>query len=184
MLRTLGPVETESLIDNTGRVHTKQKLERWKRELGDYNGSSSTPGAQEENTWMQDSFSHTAAPSPTFPRYHGHPGLQFDQSLFEISTAPCLRKPTRPCCDADQVTRSLDSVVEDPNPAPATLRPSSSGQSPRIIDSLLPGSEEKESVDNSVLVAPDICPADNFGREISHYRINEARLTSFSSPFE
>ena len=92
---------------------------------------------------MQDSFFHAAAPSPpNFPPNNGLPALQFDQSpIFDMSTPPYLRELPRPRFDADQVTSSLNSLFEDLPIAPATTRPSFSGQSPRLIDLLLPGSE-------------------------------------------
>jgi hypothetical protein len=91
---------------------------------------------------MQDSFFHAAAPSPpSFPPSNGQPGLQFDQSIFDMSTPPYLRELPRPRFDADQVTSSLNSLFDDPPMASTASRSSFSGQSPRLIDLLLPGSE-------------------------------------------
>ena len=52
-----------------------------------------------------------------------------------------MRELPRPRFDADQVTSSLNSLFEDPSIASPTTRSSFSGQSPRLIDLLLPGSE-------------------------------------------
>lgn len=56
-----------------------------------------------------------------------------------MNTPPYMRELPRPRFDADQVTSSLNSLFEDT--PPPTTRPSFSGQSPRLIDLLLPGSE-------------------------------------------
>src|SRR5271168_5045228 len=92
---------------------------------------------------MQDSFFHAAAPSPPpFPPNDTLPPFNFEQSpIFDMSTPPYMRELPRPRFDADQVTSSLHSLFEDPPIAPPTTRPSFSGQSPRLIDLLLPGSE-------------------------------------------
>ncbi|KAH7372053.1 fungal-specific transcription factor domain-containing protein [Cadophora sp. MPI-SDFR-AT-0126] len=108
--------------------------------------TTSTPGAEpEQDMSMQDSFFHAAAPTPPPPSYtppqFDPPNLHFDHApMFDMSTPPYLRELPRPRFEADSVTRSLSSLFEDPSPPP-TSRPSFSGQSPRLIDLLLPGSE-------------------------------------------
>jgi hypothetical protein len=93
---------------------------------------------------MHESFFHAAAPSPpTFPPTTFH-DLHFDHPpMFDMSTPPYLRELPRPRFEPDTVTRSLSSLFEDTNQAQPTtaMRPSFSGQSPRLIDLLLPGSE-------------------------------------------
>lgn len=60
-----------------------------------------------------------------------------------MSTPPYLRELPRPRFEPDTVTKSLSSLFEDNNAAPpsSATRPTFSGQSPRLIDLLLPGSE-------------------------------------------
>jgi len=93
---------------------------------------------------MHESFFHAAAPSPpTFPPTT-FPDLHFDHPpMYDMSAPPYLRELPRPRFEQDTVTRSLSSLFEDTNPAQTTtaMRPSFSGQSPRLIDLLLPGSE-------------------------------------------
>jgi hypothetical protein len=94
---------------------------------------------------MHESFFHAAAPSPpTFPPTNTFPDLHFDHPpMFDMSTPPYTRELPRPRFEPDSVTRSLSSLFEDANPVPpnTATRPSFSGQSPRLIDLLLPGSE-------------------------------------------
>ncbi|TVY87424.1 Beauvericin cluster-specific repressor [Lachnellula willkommii] len=82
------------------------------------------------------------APSPSsFPPLTD---IQFDHPpMFDMSTPPYLRELPRPRFEADAVTKSLSSLFEDANGGPSNTdsRPSFSGQSPRLIDLLLPGSE-------------------------------------------
>lgn len=63
--------------------------------------------------------------------------------MFDMSTPPYMRELPRPRFEPDSVTRSLSSLFEDTNHVPpnTATRPSFSGQSPRLIDLLLPGSE-------------------------------------------
>jgi hypothetical protein len=107
---------------------------------------SSTPGAEAEpDVSTQEPFFHAAAPTPPAPSFSppNFTELQFDHApIFDMSTPPFLRELPRPRFEPDAVTRSLSSLFEDPNSAPPnTSRPSFSGQSPRLIDLLLPGSE-------------------------------------------
>jgi Fungal specific transcription factor domain len=106
--------------------------------------SSTSPPAEEEDITMHGSFFHAAAPSPpTFPS-NAFPDVHFDPSpMFDMSTPPYMRELPRPRFEPDAVTRSLSSLFEDTNHAPpnTATRPSFSGQSPRLIDLLLPGSE-------------------------------------------
>ncbi|TVY56185.1 Beauvericin cluster-specific repressor BEA4 [Lachnellula cervina] len=107
--------------------------------------TSSPPGEEPEteaDISMQDSFFHAAAPSPSsFPPLTD---IQFDHPpMFDMSTPPYLRELPRPRFEADTVTKSLSSLFEDANGGPSNRdsRPSFSGQSPRLIDLLIPGSE-------------------------------------------
>ncbi|PMD32911.1 hypothetical protein L207DRAFT_172832 [Hyaloscypha variabilis F] len=105
--------------------------------------STSTP-AEAEDMSMHESFFHAAAPSPsTFPPTT-FSDLHFDHPpMFDMSTPPYMRELPRPRFEPDSVTRSLSSLFEDTHHVPptTTTRPSFSGQSPRLIDLLLPGSE-------------------------------------------
>src|SRR6266536_3765841 len=95
---------------------------------------------------MQDSFFHAAAPTPPpiLPTpSNGFPDLHFDHPpMFDMSTPPYLRELPRPRLEPASVTNSL-SLFEDANTPPSApaSRPGFSGQSPRLIDLLLPGSE-------------------------------------------
>ncbi len=98
---------------------------------------SSPPGALAQDISIQDAPPSPPSLSPT----EDIPCFTFDRSPeFDINTNPYLRELPRMHFDADQVTKSLNSLFEDP-PATPTTRPSFSGQSPRLIDLLLPGSE-------------------------------------------
>ncbi|KAH6665179.1 fungal-specific transcription factor domain-containing protein [Halenospora varia] len=103
---------------------------------------SSTPGAEaEREASMQDSFFDAAAPTP--PNQFPPPDLHFDHPpLFDMSTPPYMRELPRPRLEADSITKSLSSLFDDSNTVPpnTATRPSFSGQSPRLIDLLLPGS--------------------------------------------
>lgn len=100
----------------------------------------------EEDTQMQDSFFNAAAPSPPNFTTGLTPDMTFAQSpMFDMSTPPFMRELPRPGqrFDPNGVTSSLSSLFDDRNsmlrtPSP---RPPFSGQSPRLIDLLLPGSE-------------------------------------------
>lgn len=92
---------------------------------------------------MHETFFNTATHSPStlqmpsisFTKHQLQHGLPFD-----ISTPPYLRSIARPF-EANSVTSPLDSLFDDTNFAsPPAGRPSMSGQSPRLIDLLLPGS--------------------------------------------
>lgn len=68
--------------------------------------------------------------------------IQFDGlPIFDMDTPPFLQDLSRPRFEPDTVTRSLSSLFEDPSLAADVSRPRLSGQSPRLIDLLLPGSE-------------------------------------------
>ena len=95
---------------------------------------------------MHESFFHAAAPSPPNfpPPANTFPDIHFDHPpMFDMSTPPYMRELPRPRFEPDSVTRSLSSLFEDTNHVPlnTATRPSFSGQSPRLIDLLLPGSE-------------------------------------------
>ncbi|KAH9209240.1 fungal-specific transcription factor domain-containing protein [Leptodontidium sp. 2 PMI_412] len=108
--------------------------------------TTSTPGAEpEQDMSMQDSYFHAAAQTPPAPSYtpphFDPPNLNFDHTpMFDMSTPPYMRELPRPRFEADSVTKSLSSLFDDSTP-PNSSRPSFSGQSPRLIDLLLPGSE-------------------------------------------
>ncbi|KAH8750459.1 fungal-specific transcription factor domain-containing protein [Hyaloscypha finlandica] len=106
--------------------------------------SFSPTSAKAEDISMQESFFHAAAPSPpTFPT-NTFSELHFDHPpMFDMSTPPYTRELSRPRFEPDSVTRSLSSLFEDTHHVPpnSATRPSFSGQSPRLIDLLLPGSE-------------------------------------------
>ncbi|KAH8603134.1 fungal-specific transcription factor domain-containing protein [Bisporella sp. PMI_857] len=108
--------------------------------------ASTTPNAEGDNVQMENSFFNAAAPSP--PAYtFSTPDLNFNHPpMFDMSTPPSMRELPRPRFDADHITSSLSSLFDDTNsvPLPSSTpspRPSFSGQSPRLIDLLLPGSE-------------------------------------------
>ncbi|KUJ08248.1 uncharacterized protein LY89DRAFT_338878 [Mollisia scopiformis] len=124
--------------------------------------SSSTPAEAEQDIPMQDSFFHAAAPTPPPPSFtppNGFQDMQFDHPpMFDMSTPPYMRELPRPRFEADTVTRSLSSLFDDnSNVPPNTGRPSFSGQSPRLIDLLLPGSE-LNARPGSVTVPPLVLP--------------------------
>lgn len=77
--------------------------------------------------------------------------------MFDMSTPPYMRDLPRPRFDPDQVTSSLSSLFEDPTPSQLSPDLTFSGQSPRLIDLLLPGSElnaRPEAVTTSGLQLP------------------------------
>lgn len=95
---------------------------------------------------MQDSFFDAAASTPirqlsTTPIPDMH---MFDHMAgFDMSTPPFMRDLARPRFDPDHVTSSLSSLFEDNTilrSNPPSPRPSLSGQSPSLIDLLIPGS--------------------------------------------
>ncbi|KAG9233746.1 fungal-specific transcription factor domain-containing protein [Amylocarpus encephaloides] len=105
--------------------------------------SSSTPGVEAEGDMsMEGSFFHAAAPTPQ--SFSPLPDTRFDHPpFFDMNTPPYMRELPRPRFEADSVTKSLSSLFEDANSAPSnsSTRPSFSGQSPSLMDLLLPGSE-------------------------------------------
>jgi hypothetical protein len=82
---------------------------------------------------MQDAFFPALSP----PSFSSIPDLFEQSSMFDMDTPPFMRDRHR--FDADQVTSSLSSLFEEPQMTPT--RPNISGQSPRLIDLLQPGSE-------------------------------------------
>ena len=96
--------------------------------------------------------------SSTSPPFSNNPSDMFDQvPMFDMSTPPYMRELPRPRFDADHVTSSLSSLFEDPTPRQLSPDLSFSGQSPRLIDLLLPGSEltaRPEAVTTSALQMP------------------------------
>jgi len=106
----------------------------------DTSTSEPTVDAEADAT-LQEAFFHTATHSPatlqisdiSFSEHPLQPTMPFD-----MSTPPYLRPIPRPF-EANSVTSPLDSLFADTNfVTPQTNR---SGQSPRLIDLLLPGSE-------------------------------------------
>ncbi|PBP17080.1 C6 finger domain-containing protein [Diplocarpon rosae] len=104
--------------------------------------TTSAPGAEQEDISWQDSFFHDAAPTPPPPSDPPNPNLDH-APMFDVSTPPYMREQHQPRFEADSVTRSLSSLFDDPAPAntSSSSRPSFSGDSPRLIDLLQPGSE-------------------------------------------
>ncbi|CZT48551.1 probable acriflavine sensitivity control protein ACR-2 [Rhynchosporium secalis] len=103
----------------------------------------STPGAEpEQEMSIPDSFFHVTVPTPSSSSYTPpqFENSNFHPPMFDMSTPPYMRALPRPRFEADSVTRSLSSLFDDTTP-PTTSRPSLSGQSPSLIDLLLPGSE-------------------------------------------
>lgn len=106
--------------------------------------SSSSPSAAEaeEDASMQDSFFNAAVLTPT--TFSPLPDIQFDHPpMLSMDTASYMRGQLhRPRLEADSVTKSLSSLFEDATASQNTeAKPSFSGQSPRLIDLLQPGSE-------------------------------------------
>ena len=106
---------------------------------------------------MQDSFYRAASPTP--PPFSNDPlDVQFDQQpMFDMSTPTYIREMSRPRFDPDQVTSSLSSLFDDPTPSQLSPDMNFTGQSPRLIDLLLPGSElnaRPEMVTGSSLQVP------------------------------
>jgi hypothetical protein len=124
--------------------------------------STSTPRDAEQDIPIQDSFFHAAAPTPPPPSFTppGFQDMHFDHaSIFDMSTPPYMRELPRPRFEADTVTRSLSSLFEDnTSVSPNNGRPSFSGQSPRLIDLLLPGSE-LNARPGSVSLPPLVLPS-------------------------
>jgi Fungal specific transcription factor domain len=107
--------------------------------------STSEPVADTEaDAITHEAFFHAATHSPASLQlpdmsFREH---QLQQVLpFDMSTPPYLRPIARPF-EANSVTSPLDSLFEDTNfVSPPAGRSGMSGQSPRLIDLLLPGSE-------------------------------------------
>ncbi|RDW67009.1 putative acriflavine sensitivity control protein ACR-2 [Coleophoma crateriformis] len=104
--------------------------------------ASSSPRADEA---IQKPFFSTGAPSPntfSMPPDFPDPMFMHPPMLFDMNTPPYVRETGRPRFEADQVTSSLSSMFENTKTPPqGNSRPDFSGQSPRLIDLLLPGSE-------------------------------------------
>jgi hypothetical protein len=93
-----------------------------------------------EDMSMQDSFFHASPTPPLFT--NDLSDIEFDHPpMFDMSTPPYMRELPRPRFDPDHVTSSLSSLFEDPIPTNLSPGPNLSGQSPRLIDLLQPGSE-------------------------------------------
>ncbi|RFU31816.1 hypothetical protein B7463_g4497, partial [Scytalidium lignicola] len=127
-------------------------------------GSITPSPTHEPDSAMQDSFFAAAAPSPADPAGPSdsgfvlpNPGFQdqsiFRSPMFDAGTPPFLREQqqqqqqhnSRRLFEANSVTSSLNSLFEDNNPfAPpplASRRSTTSGQSPGLMDLLLPATE-------------------------------------------
>ena len=95
----------------------------------------------EADATMQETFFYTATHSPSILQL---PDMSFSEHQlqstmpFDISTTPYLHPLARPF-EANSVTSPLESLFADTNFASPSA--SRSGQSPRLIDLLLPGSE-------------------------------------------
>ncbi|RQM08410.1 hypothetical protein DH86_00000426 [Scytalidium sp. 3C] len=127
-------------------------------------GSTTPSPTQEPDTAMQDPFFSAAPPDPTqttgppddpfvLPPDGLDPAL-FRSPVFDAGTPPFLREQlrqqqkqqtSRRIFEADSVTSSLSSLFEDDHPfGPqplASRRATTSGQSPSLMDLLLPGTE-------------------------------------------
>ncbi len=95
----------------------------------------------EADATIQEAFFHAASHSPAALKI---PDMSFSEHQlqptipFDMSTPPYLRPLARPF-EANSVTSPLDSLFTDTNYVTSqTIR---SGQSPRLIDLLIPGSE-------------------------------------------
>ena len=108
-------------------------------------GPSSTP-EDIEDVHMENSILNGLGASPTSSSNAITDLNGNSPDVLDMHTPPFLRELPRPRYDPNQVTSSLSSLFDDNNnvvlpsstPSP---RPSFSGQSPRLIDLLLPGSE-------------------------------------------
>ncbi|KAG9248337.1 fungal-specific transcription factor domain-containing protein [Calycina marina] len=100
---------------------------------------------------MEDTFFDATAPLP--PVQQAVLDISFNNSpIAELSTLSFTKKSPGSHYDPDHVTSSLSSLFEDINTQ--SPGPSSSGQSPRLIDLLLPSSELKARPGN--VVAPPL----------------------------
>lgn len=137
--------------------------------------SATTP--HEEETQMQDSFFGAAVPSPsTFDVSTSLPDLHSGFSpIFDMSTPTFSHDSLqRPRIEADSVTSSLSSMFEDTGLVTPT-RSSFSGQSPRLIDLLQPGSE-LNARPSSVSMPPPV-----MGSTISSPNMTQFQMTNDSS---
>ncbi|ESZ94169.1 hypothetical protein SBOR_5447 [Sclerotinia borealis F-4128] len=144
-------------------------------------GSASTPGG--EDTQMQDSFFNAAVPSPsTFDVSTSLPELHSGFSpMFDMSTPTFSQDGLqRPRIEADSVTSSLSSMFEDTGLVTPT-RSSFSGQSPRLINLLQPGSElnaraQSNSMDSSISI-----PSPIMGMTMSSPNMAQFRMRNVGS---
>ncbi|KAB8296418.1 hypothetical protein EYC80_009162 [Monilinia laxa] len=138
-------------------------------------GSATTH--DEEDTQMQDSFFNAAVPTPsTFDVSTSLADLHSGFSpIFDMSTPTfSLDSLQRPRIEADSVTSSLSSMFEDTGLVTPT-RSSFSGQSPRLIDLLQPGSE-LNARPSSTSMPPTIT-----GSAISSPNVAQFQMTNDSS---
>ncbi|QSZ37322.1 hypothetical protein DSL72_009420 [Monilinia vaccinii-corymbosi] len=117
-----------------------------------------SPTSGEDDTQMQDSFFNAAVdlPSPsTFDVLNSLPERHSGFSpLFDVTTPTFSRDGLpRPRIEADSVTSSLSSMFEDTGLV-TPMRSSFSGQSPRLIDLLQPGSELNARLPSTLMPSP------------------------------
>jgi hypothetical protein len=102
--------------------------------------SSSAPCAKTDAEISVQAFLFTAAPVP--PSFPPLSDLQIDHfPMFDMSTPLHTRELSRTGFEAGIVTKNLNSLFEDKMSPHTATRSSLSGQSSRLIDLLLPGSE-------------------------------------------
>ncbi|KAJ8068961.1 hypothetical protein OCU04_002642 [Sclerotinia nivalis] len=144
-------------------------------------GSDGTPNG--EDTQMQDSFFNAAVPSPaafdvstSLPELHSGFSPMFDMSTPTFSQDG----PQRPRIEADSVTSSLSSMFEDTGLVTPT-RSNFSGQPPRLLDLLQPGSElnaRRPSVSMSSSIS---MPSPMMGMTMSSPNMGQFQVTNDSS---
>jgi hypothetical protein len=121
---------------------------------------SSIPSTEVDADICMQTFSHAAAPTP--PSFLPLSDPQIDHPpMFDMSTPLYMRELPRPRFEVASFTKSLSSLFEDIMPAPTATRLSSSGQSPTLIDLLLPGSElnaRPESVKIPPMIDSELLP--------------------------
>ena len=136
-----GNLHDGTLIEFSGPIsHPKPPDPEPSESPSDTSTSEPIPDA-ESDAAMQEAFFHTATHSPPISQL---PDMSYSEHqlqptmTFDMSAPPYLRPLARPF-EANSVTSPLDSLFTDTNFV--TPQANRSGQSPRLIDLLLPGSE-------------------------------------------
>lgn len=144
-------------------------------------GSASTPGG--EDTQMQESFFNAAVHSQTtFDVSTSLPELHSGFSpMFDMSTPTFIQDDLqRPRIEADSVTSSLSSMFEDTGLVTPT-RSTFSGQSPRLIDLLQPGSELNARPPSLSMASSVSIPSPIMGMTMSSPNMAQFQMTNDSS---